>query len=71
MARGLGVASALGVVPGLMDLKQALQEHPDLPFSAQFGIMSGTIDANRLHRIGEGEYVYLPPGWGWSWSDGT
>lgn len=58
--RGLGVASAFGAAPGILDLRDALQEHPDLPFSFQLGIMSGTIDANGLYRVGEGDYIYAP-----------
>jgi hypothetical protein len=70
LARGLAVGSALGAVPGVMDLSEALREHPDLPFSAQFGMLGGTIDKAGLYRVGERDYIYLPPEWIPS-SDGT
>jgi hypothetical protein len=60
MARGLGIASALTLVPGVLDLNDALKEHPDLPMSAQWGILNGTVDPRGLFRVGEADYMYVP-----------
>lgn len=48
LPRGTNAASAVMVIPGLLDLREALQKYPDLPFATQFAILSGTVTLQDL-----------------------
>ena len=46
--RGVNVLSLVSLIPGILDLNEALEKHPDLPFGTQFAIFVGAVSLEQV-----------------------